>query len=77
MYHSEQNTTVSLPRVYMLTLLAIAAVLPSLVLSAPAAAPVSPCAAVHIIAARASTEPPGAGTCAPTSHNPTTIVNVG
>jgi acetylxylan esterase len=28
---------------------------------APAAAPISPCAAVHIIAARASTEPPGAG----------------
>ncbi|KAF5315425.1 hypothetical protein D9619_007285 [Psilocybe cf. subviscida] len=28
---------------------------------APAAAPISPCTAVHIIAARASTEPPGAG----------------
>jgi len=28
---------------------------------APAAAPVSPCAAVHIIAARASTEAPGPG----------------
>lgn len=27
----------------------------------PAAAPASPCADVHIIAARASTEPPGAG----------------
>jgi hypothetical protein len=64
MYHSEQNTPVSPPRIDMLTLLTIAAILPSLVVSAPAAAPVSPCAAVHIIAARASTEPPGAGTYA-------------
>jgi hypothetical protein len=54
----------------MLILLAIAATLPSLVLAAPAAAPVSPCADVHIIAARASTELPGPGTYSTTSHIP-------
>jgi hypothetical protein len=45
----------------MLTLLAIAAIVPSVVLSVPTVTPISPCADAHIIAARASTEPPGSG----------------
>jgi hypothetical protein len=45
----------------MLTLLVIAAIVPSVVLSVPTVTPISPCADAHIITARASTKTPGSG----------------
>jgi len=46
----------------MLRLLSLVALVPfALAIPMPAAAPASPCAQVHVIAARASTEAPGAG----------------